>query len=267
MSTQNASSDHVPPLDAIGTTTAQPRSRVNWGLWLQWMWACGFGWAFGVVLYAAFIFAAVRVLNQAFVGIVLASLGTLFGGSFGGLIAVSLGSMQGLLLRQHGYSTRTFTFASLRGGLIGGSLSAVAILGALIVQIWPSSADTVLALGVMLMLGAGAITGAAIGYRQGVLLHNKRLTRSQWGRVNAMAWAAGCAISAIVGQIAFDDIVWPVVLPFRELSSAILLSALWELSAAQSPAFHSLACCDNLQSLISNPKSKTDHEPTSPHLG
>ena len=100
MSTSSTPTDSISPPNA-SQLDSQSYRQVSWRFWLKWTIATAVGWSLGVVLYTIFVFAIIQILNQALVGILLASLGVLIGGSFGGLIAASFGFAQGLLLRQY----------------------------------------------------------------------------------------------------------------------------------------------------------------------
>ena len=194
-----------------------------------------------------------RVSSQVLVGILLLSLGLIVGGTFGGLIAAFLGFTQGLLLRQHGYSILTFALASFGGGFIGSGLSAVGVFVALVavlLRLIPPSIE----LFVILLLGSSILTGFVIGYVQGNLLESKRLTKSKWARINATAWAGGCAISAILGQVFFDYSNWLIFLPVLPNTSAIILATVCGLVIGTITGYPLMRALQ--QSSIQNPKSE-----------
>ncbi len=214
------STSHV-PADSFSTPNAsqldsQSRRHVGWGFWLLWTLATAAGWSVGIIVYSTVQFAIATVFASILVSLLLVSLGTIVGGTFGGIIATAFGFTQGFLLKQYGYSIRQYTKASLIGGIIGGAISAVAIilLSLLLEPIgikfhWLYSQDFVFLTDALFLAMCGLVTGVVIGYRQRRVLPDPFRFTLRWALINAFGWAIGCAIIVPASWLLYGKTVYP----------------------------------------------------------
>ncbi len=221
MSTQDASADHVPTLDATGTTTARPRRRANWSLWAQWTIATTMGWTLGALVYFGILFGLESLNSSLLVGLV----GTGQVGLLGASIGLVAGLLQGFSLRRSGYSLHHW----LRNSLLGHAVAAIIGTLSAIVFAFALAAIDASSIAFNLILGMfGAVAGLVLGYFQINAISQRTPSMAAWQITSAIAWAAGCIASELVNKVLSDTYFWPIsfVLATRSsLGSAIAAAA------------------------------------------
>ena len=198
--------------DLVLSQNATQRRSASWGLWLKWTIATATGWAVGSLAYSGLIHA----LDQAFFILMIASFGVMAGAIFAGIISAMFGLMQGLVIRQIGISPRRWMSASITGGIIGGVISAGAIIlfPLLLNPIgskfhWLYSQDFAFLTDTLLLAMCGLVTGRAIGYRQRRILSDSFSISLHWAKINAFGWAIGCATVVPASWLLYGKTLYP----------------------------------------------------------
>jgi hypothetical protein len=159
----------------------------GWGLWIAWALASAFGLAIGLAVYLSLAVAAANELAIAGL-IILSCVG-------GAILGSVLGIAQWIPLRRYLERPRSWIWASIAGGAIGGPA------GRLSGDVVSGATDFVAAL----VLG-GAVLGACIGGSQWLILRHEAGSAGWWVVACAVGLALGLAAGRVAGAVFYDAV-------------------------------------------------------------
>lgn len=278
MSTQNALTDHVSPLDGTATTTAQPRRHAGWVFWMQWVLGSAAGWAIGGAIFGSIlpIPLAVATVIGIFAFIFRGGFfftGLVVGGTYGFIVGVVSGAAQQFTLRRHETSInawlRTTQKALTLGGCIVGAIIVVSTLsgGGIESMINPSANKFTTGITAM------ALSGAAIGVAMGTIQQRAFATMgraSSWILTSAFGWATGCLVSGLLSAVLIQTPLWPGVVMQLRAGFAVIVDLVFfsGITGLVGGAITGIPLVRMLQRPpIQNQESEIQNEPTSSHLG